>query len=359
MHILLLSTLVLLAASGCTSRPQMPYTTDTTPLVLMPAIQQQAQDQRGRFREIFCEILEVRGEDLPDYRPCEEALSRVGSEPAGTGRPVETGQSKRRIVTLFVPGLGWECIEGWLAQEETITRHLQQFGYETIALKVDGLSSSANNAKQVRDAIMAMQDELSQADVILVGYSKGAPDVLEAIVAYPEIAERIDAVVSVAGAIGGSPLANGANQSQLNILTHFPDSHCGPGDGGGLESMRPATRKAWLATNTLPEGIAYYSIITFPQPERISSALRSSYKKVSAVDARNDSQLIFYDQFIPGSTVLGYLNADHWALVVPIARTHSFVGSTFADKNDFPREALFESLLRFIEEDLAESSPPE
>ena len=38
------------------------------------------------------------------------------------------------------------------------------------------------------------------------------------------------------------------------------------------------------------------------------------------IDGRNDSQVIFYDQLIPGSTLLGYLNADHWAVAVAIAR---------------------------------------
>jgi hypothetical protein len=70
------------------------------------------------------------------------------------------------------------------------------------------------------------------------------------------------------------------------------------------------------------------------------------------VDARNDSQIIFYDQFIPGSTLLAYLNADHLALAVPIARTHEIAGEILADQNDYPREALLEAVLRFIEEDL-------
>ena len=70
------------------------------------------------------------------------------------------------------------------------------------------------------------------------------------------------------------------------------------------------------------------------------------------VDARNDSQVLFYDQVIPGSTLVAYLNADHWALAVPIARTHDIVGEILVDQNAFPREALHEALLRFIEEDL-------
>jgi hypothetical protein len=30
--------------------------------------------------------------------------------------------------------------------------------------------------------------------------------------------------------------------------------------------------------------------------------------------------MIFYDQLIPGSVLLGYLNADHWAVAIPINR---------------------------------------
>jgi hypothetical protein len=71
------------------------------------------------------------------------------------------------------------------------------------------------------------------------------------------------------------------------------------------------------------------------------------------VDARNDSQVLFYDQVTPGSTLFAYVNADHWAVAVPIARTHPTTGSMFVDQNDFPREALLEAIMRFVEEELA------
>jgi pimeloyl-ACP methyl ester carboxylesterase len=224
-------------------------------------------------------------------------------------------------------------------------------GFGAELLDVDGLSSSANNASQIRDYIQALPPEQAGHKIVLIGYSKGAPDILEAMVAYPELHPRIAAVVSVAGAVGGSPLANTADQKDLNIMQHFPGSDCSAGDGGALDSLRPSTRRAWLAENPLPREIPYYSLVTYPHPERMSSVLGSSYRKLSKVDARNDSQVIYYDQMIPNSTLVGFVNADHWAVAVPVARSHTFMGKTFVDKNDYPREALFEALLRFIEED--------
>jgi hypothetical protein len=188
---------------------------------------------------------------------------------------------------------------------------------------------------------------------MLVGYSKGAPDILQAIVSYPEIRGRVAAVVSAAGAIAGSALANDATQYQADLLQHFPGATCKSGDGGAVESLRPAVRMKWLAQNPLPRDVRYYSLVTFPQPQRISSILEGSYGKLAQIDPRNDSQVIFYDQVVPDSVLVGYVNADHWALAVPIARSHPTIGSMFVTQNAYPREALLEALLRFVEEDLA------
>jgi hypothetical protein len=193
--------------------------------------------------------------------------------------------------------------------------------------------------------------------IVLIGYSKGAPDILEAIVAYPELRQRVAAVVSVAGAIGGSALANGLEQYQVNLLRHFPGARCPAGDGGAITSLRPEVRHAWLAANPLPRDVCYYSLVAFPRPERISRMLKSSYKTLSGIDARNDSQLLFYDQVVPGSTLVGYLNGDHLAVVMPVARTHPTVAATLVTQSAYPREALAEAILRFVEEDFGTAQP--
>ena len=342
-----------LALAACATKPLMPYSVDTPPLALVPASQAGVHDKRGRFREIYCAVLGAREREVPDYRPCEDALSRIGTEPAGTGRPVDLGPSKRRLIAAVVPGIGYECFAQWLQPPGTAAAHVRRFGYDLTLLKVDALSSSVYNARQIRDAIMNMQAEAGPSRLVLIGYSKGAPDILEAVAAYPEIRRHVAAVVSAAGAIGGSALANDAEHYQADLLRHFPGATCTSGDGGGVNSLRPATRRAWLANNPLPPDVRYYSLVTFPRPERISSILTSSYDKLARIDARNDSQMLFYDQVIPGSTLVGYIDADHWALAVPIARTHATIGSLFVTQNAYPREALLEALLRFVEEDLA------
>jgi len=44
---------------------------------------------------------------------------------------------------------------------------------------------------------------------------------------------------------------------------------------------------------------------------------------------------------------------DHWAIAVPLNRSHPVISRSLVDKNDYPREALLEAVLRFIEEDLS------
>ena len=339
---------------ACATKPLVPYSTDTPPMILMPATEAGVTDQRARFREIYCAVLAARGSAVPDNRPCEEALTRVGAEPSGTGKPVELGPSRRHLVAAVVPGVGYDCFKPWLSPPDTVVTHLRQYGFDATLIDVDALSSSAHNARQIRDALMAVPATGGSPRIVLIGYSKGAPDILEALVAYPEIRSRLAAVVSAAGAVGGSPLANDAEQYQADLLRHVPGATCTSGDGGAVQSLRPAVRKVWLAQNPLPAGLRYYSVVTYPQPERISSILKSSYKKLSQVDSRNDSQVIFYDQVIPGSTLLAYVNADHWALAVPVARTHPTIGALFVTENAYPREALAEAILRFVEEEMTE-----
>lgn len=133
--------------------------------------------------------------------------------------------------------------------------YLARFGFDMQLLEVDALSGAATNAGQIRDAIMAMPQQAGPSRVVLFGYSKGAADVFDAIVRYPEIQRRVAAVVSIAGAVA---------------------------------SLHPGVRKAWLAENRLPPAIRFYSVVTLPERDRISTIVKPAYQQLARIDSRND-----------------------------------------------------------------------
>ena len=341
----IVSTTCIAFLTSCSTAPLSPYTVNAAPLAGV-------KDERARFREIFRAVLEAHGHHLHDYRPCEIALTRVGREPGAKGKPVHLGLSQRHLVAGLVPGIGWECFADWLHASNSVAAHVRRFGYDVKLFPVSGLSSTEFNARQIRETILAMPLRSNDRRLVLIGYSKGAPDILQAIVQYPEIRGRIAAVVSAGGAVGGSPLANSWKQSQADLLRYWPGAKCQKGDEQAVNDLRPSVRRAWLAHHRLPRDFPYYSVVTYPDPARISAVLRGSYRKISKIDARNDSQLIFYDEVIPKSTLAAYINADHWALAVPVNRSHPIIGVFLTTRNAYPREALLEAVLRFIEEDL-------
>ena len=156
----------------------------------------------------------------------------------------------------------------------------------------------------------------------------------------------------------GSPVAEKVSQSTLELLRHWPKADCSKGDRGAMESLLPEVREAWLEANPLPGDLPFYSLATCPEPDRVSKVFKSSYKKMAKTDARNDGMVLVVDQFIPDSSFLGCVNADHWAVAVPIARTRPKAADRYVEHNDYPREALFEAILRFVEEDLGRRARP-
>lgn len=348
--LLLALTFTLSACVG--GKPLLPFSAETPPLILTPASEAGVQDYRGRFREIFCAVNDDHGKDFPDHRPCEEALWQLDDEPEATGRPVSLEPLRSTLMVLVVPGFLSDCGGGKFAAFSHSLKHLETLGYQTGSIKVNGRSSSAYNAVIIRDTILELPLSKGQ-QLVLIGYSKGAPDVLEALVTYPEVAARTKAMVSIAGVVSGTPLADGLPQGFANFLRDLKLQGCDPGDGKGWDDMKRSVRLAWWAKHQLPSSVKFFSVGSFASREDTSSILLSLYDQLAKVDPRNDSQVIFTDTIIPGSVLLGYAKADHWAVGTPISRNDPVLAYAMVDHSEFPREVFLEAILRSVEEVLA------
>jgi hypothetical protein len=212
-----------------------------------------------------------------------------------------------------------------------------------------GRASSAHNAAQIAKAVDG--EPLAAGDkLVLVGYSKGVPDIFEFLVRYPQLVSRVDAVVGIAGAVNGSPIAD--DYASLYALVSGIDfSSCAAGDGGVLASLSRAERMPWLATHKLPAGVRYFSLGSFVRPEETARMLDFTKGRLSRAEPLNDGQTIFYDQLIPGSTLLGYANGDHWAVVLPLQDRWAYWGANSAGTH-YPRDLLFESIVLYVGEAL-------
>ncbi len=347
----LTSALFSLLSAGCTPTPMLQYDIQTPPSTLVPISYAGISDERARFREIFCTIQQDRGALFPDDRPCNQALHRLNIEPGATSKPVHMGSPRLPLRLVIVPGLMEECVSGFIKPFSDARPHVEACGFKTDLVMVGGLAGSAHNAEQIRDAVARMAWSADEK-LVFIGYSKGASDVLEALGRYPDLAERTAAVVTLAGVVSGTPIAEDVPRLLEYLADELFAGKCPPGAGKAFQSLRRSERLAWLAANPPPASVRFYSLAAFAERENISLILRPSYDQLALVDPRNDSQVVFHDALVPGGALLGYLNADHWAVAMPFNREHPTLAGAFVTRNAFPREVLLEAIARFVEEAL-------
>jgi hypothetical protein len=339
---------------GCSAANLQEFSLETPAQILNPVGMPSVKDGRTRFREIFCKLLS----EAPEYRDkagnCENYLTRLSDErmSAEQLRPLPASNKNFRI--LIVPGLLGECIADTAFPFETAMEHLRPRGYQIEPLIVSGRSSSDYNAKQIAKVVENLA--LKKEDyLILIGHSKGAVDILHFLIDFPGLAQGVDAVVSVAGAINGSPLSNRVADIYSKLGANLPFNECGPGDGGAFRSLERPVRLTWMANNPLPASVKYYSVVSFTDRDRVNRWLVSGYDMLKTIDPRNDGLLLFSDQVIPGAILLGYANDDHWEVALPLEDANSMLSKSISKQISYPREILLHAIILFMTENLNSS----
>jgi len=352
-----LSLVIALGAvlAGCASTPAI-ETSRTRAEVLRPIGLSDVKDGRARFRAIFCALTSVRGRTLPDYRPCDEALVQLNDEGTDQGGSVNTSAARLPLTLVFVSGIFGECLSKWVSPFSDSYGHLQALGYQTKLIVASGRSSAAANAEQI-DRFLTDSLGEDDRDVVLVGYSKGAVDLLETLDRHPDASwrSRIRALVSVAGPINGSPLADQFAPLYDSLLARVPLTACPPGDGLGLDSLSRRERLDALARERLPRDVLYLSLVATPVADNVNSLLIPFRGALSKIDPRNDGQVLAYDAILPGATLLGFANADHWAVALPLDRIGGPFAAVLSNNNAFPRQIFAESIAKYVEEALIAS----
>jgi hypothetical protein len=300
------------------------------------------RDGRAQFQAVFDTLNDDHGRTFPTWRPTGEALH----DAAGRARH-EKPAPPPPCQVLVVPGLGASLFGPLGRPLDDALEHLRSLGHSAEVLRVSALGSSRRNARLL-DELFRESEREPDRPTIALGYSKGATDLIVALATYPEVARKLTAVVSLAGSIGGSPHADrlpGPLRSLLALGHRWLPL-------GGAASLARSSHRAWLEASRLPAEVGLYSVVAHAGSKRISGVLRPAYERLRLIDPRNDSQVLRDDQIVPGSTLLAELNADHWAVALPLTQRWPALRRLGLGANDFPREILLEAIITIVMEDL-------
>jgi len=290
----------------------------------------------------------------PGDGACDRWLWRLSDEPAGDADRFVPLANPEHLEVVLVTGAFSECVGEASRPFASAAARLRAAGAKVRTIVVGGRSGTSHNARQIAETLAASPID-GERKMILIGYSKGGLDILRFLVDFPELAARVDAVVGVASPVFGTPLADLGEPAYAALVAKLPYEKCPPGDGEVMASLRPDEASGWLVANPLPAGVRFYSLAALTPREHIARALVPFWKHLGGTDVRNDGQVVATDAVIPGSTLLGYANADHWGVAQTIETGHPVLAAR-QDPALFPLEQLFVAMVAFIADDLAQNA---
>lgn len=334
------------ALAACAPAP--PLYSDATPPVLMTTPAEAGiVDLRGPYRAALCRRLPIDGPR------CDDVLLRLPGESA----PAFDARSRaalRRYRVAFVPGLFAECLQALARPFADVIPDLSRAGVDARYFGVAGRGSTATNSARLATEIAALPDD--GRPLIVFAYSKGLPDLLELVVRRPDSAARIAAIVSLAGAANGSLLADRHLTVYRRWLSGLPLVSCGAGSGDEIGDLRRDVRLEWWRRHRAAISVPIFLLVTTPLRDHVSPPLLMTYRELARTEPRNDGMLFWYDQLVSGARLLGYVNADHWGIAMPLSRELRAMDFLFYD-DAVPRTSLVEAAIEVVDEALRPAPP--
>lgn len=307
----------------------------------------------------------------PQHRDLDAWMATQFALPAPAQRQSHRTELDRRFaaktagtVVLIVPGLFGDCVadqsvpfgDGLLRSRERSPREaygaFSDLGLRDVRMvSLPGRASSAANGDRLAEAVTAAAADPAVDLIVIVGYSKGVADALHALAQLERerrLPPSVRALVSVAGAVLGTPLADAHRGVYDLVSPHLHLLDCSPSEGGELTSLSPAERRAWIAAHPVPSQVRTYSVVAIADPASMAWPLKWTWRELARVDPANDGQVLARDAVLPRSAVLAEVRADHWAVALPRERHPSAFWRWLSAPEPFPREALFRAILKTV-----------
>ncbi len=227
-----------------------------------------------------------------------EWLTAPGEPPSLQGRHV-----------VFVAGFLSELIPGYFTDNVAVTREL---GAQTSTL-------FPPSSRGLADDVALIEQEISRSPspLVLVGHSKGGAGVLLTVLQHPELIllGRVECVIVLQGAIGGSPLADGL--TKVKLLR-------GPGLNSMTTERSHTLFKSAMETVTADlsasERAFFFSRIFYVRSAHRQSALAAELALTELIlrpGGESDGLLPPAEMKLEdGGVDLGVLDADHAGLTV-------------------------------------------
>jgi hypothetical protein len=311
-------------------------------------LQGKLMDGSEAFYSMFCANLKQSG-TANSVGDCDKYIYPPFG--ADTGSPGLNGPATPppHTILVFVTGIFGECVKGIATPFSDSYSTLLKQGYQSVLVPpVEGRSSTERNATIIDGYLTP----LIHADdrVIVLGYSKGVPDLMYALDAYRDHlwVRNTVAFISVEGVVMGTPLGDRYRDLYDRLLKRIPFNTCPPGDGKGVDSLTTVERQTWLQNHVLPAHIARFSVTAVAQPGEMNPLLESTYDTLSDYTILNDGQVRVSDAILPDSYFLGTLKGDHWAVAMPFSISKKLVGHVLAVNNAYPRHELINTILQYV-----------
>ncbi len=291
-----------------------------------------------------------------DQEPIHSELFLLPETTAERQPATPAASSHKTTCTLIVPGLLGDSVSAIVAPFLMARRALDAEGYCTEIAWGNGRRGSSYTASLLRQSILD-EANTAGAPVNIIAYSKGCADVMHMLVNHPDTHAHVAALVSYAGVVGGSPLADNASWLARTLLQYAPLPGSGSGDGLAIRELSTDFRQQWLQENPLPRHIRYASIAATPNREQVSWVLRSSYDKLARFSPHNDSQVLLPHAILPNSELLAIVKADHWAIALPVEHRLPLLSRTLINRNYFPRRAILRTIIDYLNNEPATNTP--